>query len=217
MRPSNLLIWRYRLVWHSIACWRPRLRQDLAWYDAKPTQNLIFVKIRREFSPDFTNAICFVVSCVTEIKPRRSLGLHKILECRLYPWLLQERLQGRVWEPKFLDFLPEVSSLGDRSSGSTVILINYYRHFNPDANSIFSAVSLKMQIWLPLHLNQNESTGIFFQVQVQYTKVLLEWYLANKNLWVCNSTALFVEKSIFSGRVLLGKKMFNVIYYICTT
>ena len=109
-------------------------------------RKLVFVKIRREFSPDFTIAICFVVSCVTEVKPRRSFFPHKVLECRLHPWLLQERLQGRVWEPKFLDFLPEVSSLGHRSSGSTVILINYYRHFNPDANSIFSAVSLKMQI-----------------------------------------------------------------------
>ena len=109
-------------------------------------RKLVFVKIRREFAPDFTNAICFVVSCVTEVKPMHSFFPNKVLECQLHPWLLQERLQGRVWEPKFLDFLPEVSSLGDRSSGSTVILINYYRHFNPDANSIFSAVSLKMQI-----------------------------------------------------------------------
>ena len=107
---------------------------------------LFSVKIRREFAPDFTNAICFVVSCVTEVKPMHSFFPNKVLECQLHPWLLQERLQGRVWEPKFLDFLPEVSSLGHRSSGSTVILINYYRHFNPDANSIFSAVSLKMQI-----------------------------------------------------------------------
>ena len=75
-----------------------------------------------------------------------SLVPRMILKCQLHPWLLQERLQGRVWEPKLLDFLPEVSRLGHRSSGSTVILINYYRHFNPDANSIISAVSLKMQI-----------------------------------------------------------------------
>ena len=154
VHPPNLRIWRYRLVWHSRTLWGPKLRQDLALRYAERAQNLIFVKIRREFGPDFTNAICFVVSCVTEIKPRRSLGLHKILECRLHPWLLQERLQGRVWEPKFLDFLPEVSSLGDRSSRSTVILINYYRHFNPDANSIFPVVSLKTQIWLSIHLKQ---------------------------------------------------------------
>ena len=155
MHPPNLRIWRYRLVWYSRTLWRPKLRRGLISVTQETTKQIAFVKIRREFSPDFTNAICFVVSCVTEIKPRRSLGLHKVLECRLYPWLLQERLQGRVWEPKFLDFLPELSSLGDRSSGSTVILINYYRHFNPDANSIFFAVSLKTQIWLPIHLNNN--------------------------------------------------------------
>ena len=148
MHPPNLRIWRYRLVWYSRTLWGKKLRQDLALRYAERAQNLIFVKIRREFGPDFTNAICFVLSCVPEVKPWRSFFPHKVLECRLHPWLLQERLQGRVWKPKFLDFLPEVSSLGDRSSGSTVILINYYRHFNPDANSIFSAVSLKTQIWL---------------------------------------------------------------------
>ena len=119
---------------------------DLALRYAEQAQNLIFVKIRREFAPDFTNAICFVVSCVTEVKPMHSLVPHKVLECWLHPWLLQECLQGGAWEPKFLNFLPEVSSLGHRSSGSTVILINYYRHFNPDANSIFPVVSLKTQI-----------------------------------------------------------------------
>ena len=148
MHPPKLRIWRYRLVWHSRTLWGTKLRQDLALRYAERAQNLIFVKIRREFAPDFTNAICFVLSCVPEVKPRRSLVPRMILKCQLHPWLLQERLQGRVWEPKFLDFLPEVSSLGHRSSGSTVILINYYRHFNPDANSIISAVSLKMQIWL---------------------------------------------------------------------
>ena len=109
-------------------------------------RKLVFVKIRREFAPDFTNAICFVVSCVTEAKPIHSFFPNKVLECQLHPWLLQQCLQGGAWDPKFLDFLPEVSSLGHRSSGSTVILINYYRHFNPDANSIFSSVALKTQI-----------------------------------------------------------------------
>ena len=153
VHPPNLRIWRYRLVWHSRTLWGTKLRQDLALRYAERAQNLIFVKIRREFGPDFTNAICFVLSCVPEVKPRRSLVPRMILKCQLHPWLLQERLQGRVWEPKFLDFLPEVSSLGDRSSGSTLILINYYRHFNPDANSMFSAVSLKTQIWLSFLLN----------------------------------------------------------------
>ena len=115
-------------------------------------RKLFPVKSRREFAIWFHDSICFVVSCVTEVKPMHSLVPHMILKCQLHPWLLQERLQGRVWEPKFLDFLPEVPSLGDRSSRSTVILTNYYRHFNPDSNSINSAASLKTQIRLPFHL-----------------------------------------------------------------
>ena len=82
---------------------------------------------------------------------------------------------------------------------------------------LFLYYNLLLMLIFSVESGVQRSTGIFFQVQEQYTKVLLEWYLANKNLWVCNSTALFVEKSIFSGRVLLGKKMFNIICFICTT
>ena len=147
MQSPNLRIWRYRLVRHSITCWRTKLCRVLAPWYLERTESCFLWKSGENST---TDAICFVVSCVTETKPLHSLVLHKVLECQLHSWLLQERLQGRVWEPKLLNFSAEARSSGDRSSGSTVILIIFV--ISTLMLTLYFRRFLKNAIWLSFHL-----------------------------------------------------------------
>ena len=70
----------------------------------------------------------------TQTKPgTRSIGVNTDLDDAI-------RLGDQLLAKEKLDFFAGSEQLGHRSSRSTVILINYYRHFNPDANSTFPVV-----------------------------------------------------------------------------
>ena len=89
---------------HSRTLWGKKLRRGLTSVTQETTKQIAIVKSGLNSLLIFTKTNFLFVSCVAEVKPRRSFFPHKVLECHTKRYLQIRKFGGCIWGTNFFPF-----------------------------------------------------------------------------------------------------------------